>query len=263
MTANEISRAEILDITFENRNKLYGAYALRKTYSKRLFRSLIVSIFFTLGALFSIFFYRSTTTNPGYDLETITTSLPPNFENSKKINNHQPLRTKPKAKKGKVYGVATSFQVGNENSIEQNISNVGATNDFSEGPSTEEKFSTLTTGRLQSSSIENRPDDSPLMSPDLMPSFPGGVEELMRFLEKHLRNPAQLEELSMIIVKISFVVGPDGKLSGFEIIEDGGDIFNNEVIRVLKKMPLWIPGRIALKAVPVRYILPVKFIVGE
>ena len=33
MTNKEILQADLLDILFEHRNKLYGAYALRKTYS--------------------------------------------------------------------------------------------------------------------------------------------------------------------------------------------------------------------------------------
>src|SRR6187455_1702900 len=36
MTNKEILQADLLDILFERRNKLYGAYALRKTYSRRL-----------------------------------------------------------------------------------------------------------------------------------------------------------------------------------------------------------------------------------
>ena len=36
MEANKILSADILDIVFEGRNKEYGAYELRKTYSRRL-----------------------------------------------------------------------------------------------------------------------------------------------------------------------------------------------------------------------------------
>src|SRR4030095_16658283 len=36
MTDKEILQADLLDILFENRNKAYGAYALRKNYSHRL-----------------------------------------------------------------------------------------------------------------------------------------------------------------------------------------------------------------------------------
>jgi protein TonB len=36
MEANSILKADMLDILFENRNKEYGAYELRKTYNKRI-----------------------------------------------------------------------------------------------------------------------------------------------------------------------------------------------------------------------------------
>ena len=45
------------------------------------------------------------------------------------------------------------------------------------------------------------------------------------------------------MVKVKFVVGYDGNLKSFELVQDGGSDFNNEVIRVLKKMPEWIPGK--------------------
>ena len=36
MTSNEILKADVLDIVFDNRNKNYGAYLLRKYYNNRL-----------------------------------------------------------------------------------------------------------------------------------------------------------------------------------------------------------------------------------
>jgi len=36
MTNKEILQADMLDILFEHRNKIYGAYALRKEYNSRL-----------------------------------------------------------------------------------------------------------------------------------------------------------------------------------------------------------------------------------
>src|SRR5215208_147403 len=40
MTSNEILKADVLDIVFDNRNKKYGAYLLRKYYNNRLIISL-------------------------------------------------------------------------------------------------------------------------------------------------------------------------------------------------------------------------------
>ena len=47
MEANKIMSADILDIVFEGRNKEYGAYELRKTYSRRLW--------IAIGSMFGLF----------------------------------------------------------------------------------------------------------------------------------------------------------------------------------------------------------------
>ena len=44
MEANKILNAEFLDILFEGRNKEYGAYELRKSYNKRMVRSIIIML---------------------------------------------------------------------------------------------------------------------------------------------------------------------------------------------------------------------------
>ena len=43
MEANKILNADILDIIFEGKNKSYGAYQLRKNYSKTLTKALIIT----------------------------------------------------------------------------------------------------------------------------------------------------------------------------------------------------------------------------
>ncbi len=44
MTNSEILKANLLDIVFENRNKEYGAYDLRKGYNSRLLIALSVGL---------------------------------------------------------------------------------------------------------------------------------------------------------------------------------------------------------------------------
>src|SRR5580765_1791336 len=52
MLPNEITQSGLLDILFENRNKSYGAYPLRKLYNKRLPLALTVTLF--VAAVFSV-----------------------------------------------------------------------------------------------------------------------------------------------------------------------------------------------------------------
>ena len=98
---------------------------------------------------------------------------------------------------------------------------------------------------------------------DIRPSFPGGMDALKKFLEKHLQNPYDLENGETVNVHIRFVVGYDGKLQGFATIEDGGEMYNKEVIRVLKKMPDWLPGKAKGENVSVYYTIPVKFVMSN
>ena len=101
--------------------------------------------------------------------------------------------------------------------------------------------------------------NTPMMTAEVMPSYPGGMEGLRKFLQKNLQNPEEMDEGDAVTVKIRFVVGYDGKLKSFETVQDGGEVFNNEVIRVLRKMPNWIPGKSRGENVSVYYMIPVKF----
>src|SRR6476620_1495522 len=52
MTSHEILQSSMLDILFENRNKQYGAYALRKFYANRMGVALAISLSSVLLLLF-------------------------------------------------------------------------------------------------------------------------------------------------------------------------------------------------------------------
>jgi len=86
------------------------------------------------------------------------------------------------------------------------------------------------------------------------------MDALRRFLQRNLTNPKEMEEGEEVNVKIKFVVGYDGRLQSFITVQDGGEEFNKEVIRVLKKMPMWEPGKSNGQNVAVYYTIPVKFV---
>lgn len=51
MEANKILQADLLDLLFEDRNKEYGAYELRRKYNKRITLSLIITAALALGVV--------------------------------------------------------------------------------------------------------------------------------------------------------------------------------------------------------------------
>jgi protein TonB len=94
-------------------------------------------------------------------------------------------------------------------------------------------------------------------------SFPGGQQAWMNFLNKYLRTPDELEAGQKKSVMVRFSVGADGSISQFEIMQSGGEAFDNEVIRVLKKMPKWKPAVQNGHNVSVMFTQPVTFMAYE
>jgi len=66
-----------------------------------------------------------------------------------------------------------------------------------------------------------------------------------------------------IRVQVRFVVDKEGMVTGIALLQSGGDDFDKEVLRVIKKMPRWKPGMQHGNKVAVYYHLPVVFEVPE
>ena len=93
-----------------------------------------------------------------------------------------------------------------------------------------------------------------------MPEFPGGNAELMKFLAKNIKYPAEAKqngEQGRVIV--SFVVGKDGKLRDVEVKKGISPALDAEAVRVIKAMPTWKPGRQRGMAVDCKYNIPISF----
>ncbi|MDQ3191605.1 MAG: TonB family protein [Bacteroidota bacterium] len=112
--------------------------------------------------------------------------------------------------------------------------------------------------------------DSLLAAPEIfsivetMPSFPGGEEKLFQYLANNTRYPLQ-EKINGIsgTVYVSFVVEADGSLSNIRMVKEiqNAPGFSVEALRVVSEMPSWIPGIQHGVAVPVKYTLPLRWIV--
>jgi len=97
-----------------------------------------------------------------------------------------------------------------------------------------------------------------------MPSFPGGQEELFKYLAGHVRYPAQAIEAGIQgVVYVTFVVGKDGAIGEAKVLRGIGGGCDEEALRVVKAMPPWEPGRQRGKAVLVRYNIPIRFTLDE
>ncbi len=108
---------------------------------------------------------------------------------------------------------------------------------------------------------EHEGDSTPMVFAEQMPDYPGGYEEMIKYISTNIKYPRLARENNIEAkVLISFVVGKDGKLSDFQILGEESEWgFEEEAIRVLKNMPAWLPGRQDGKAVNVKFTLPISY----
>ena len=97
-------------------------------------------------------------------------------------------------------------------------------------------------------------------SVEQQPEFPGGMAELMKYLEKNLRYPQICKEQGVQgRVFLQFVVNTDSTISNIEVVKSVNPHLDKEALRVVSSMPKWVPGRQYGKPVRVRFILPITF----
>lgn len=96
--------------------------------------------------------------------------------------------------------------------------------------------------------------------PDILPQYPGGLNNLMRYLSQNIIYPesCKKEKIEGHVI-VSFVVGKDGKATDFSIVKSPDERLGQEAVRVLNGMSRWSPGRKDGECVPVKMTLPVFF----
>lgn len=262
MWSQTILQSDVLDIVFENRNKDYGAYALRKNYANRLFTALfytvIIIVMFCLLSHYSAKSYFKNAVAPFYDsiivapVSILPDVIKPKIKPAVKAasthiaqSNGTPVITdKPTDTLVKIAAIDTKNLVA--------IDVVGAPKGTS---------NTNVDGAGLKDSVATKPFISSILnSADVMPEFPGGAEAFQKFMLRNIKNPDDINEGEKIIIKAKFVVNADGSISGITILQSGRNDLDAEVMRVLNKMPNWKPGIQNGKNVAVYFQLPVSFI---
>lgn len=275
MTRKEIAQAPLLDIIFENRNKEYGAYALRQGYQKHMLVALGAGIsLITLFVFFKSFGGNNHNgNNPAERKEMVIREfvVPPDKpkepEKPKEIQKPKVQVKTPAAPK-----VAT-VQFTTPPKITETVRTPMPPVDDMKGkiisdikkPGVPDSGIAKTPVKITdgngtvTQSGPSRPDQEFVIQ-EKDPEFPGGPEALKNFLARYLNTPEELDAGERKVVKVRFKVDKDGAVNTFEIVTSGGGEFDNEVLRVCKKMPRWIPAIQNGTHVPVSYVLPVTFI---
>lgn len=271
MTANQILKADLLDILFEHRNKEYGAYVIRKAYPKNLLKALVLMLLFVLALCLYVISQPKKITS-----RIIPINLTPpertleNLKEEKKPIEVQPQRTvraQPPTRVDHQIRIIPDDQIQKNPPVDRSD-----TSNYVPGPTNSSGTGHDGTGIVQgttSTQLNNQPvisDPEPpaiLKYAEVAPEFPGGTEAWMNYLRRMLHVPDDLEPGERKTVKVRFVVNITGEVTDVVIVQSAGLVFDKEVVRVISKMPNWKPGKQKGKAVAVYFTQPVTFTAGE
>lgn len=272
MTNNEILKADILDLIFENRNKDYGAYALRRGYNNRLFISLgtalaMVGLFLFLNRTDELNSTSAPSNRMDNEMKITKVILPAEKQKEKDIKKEKIQVEKKVASKKFV----SKIEIKPDDKVKEKTPDIASLDSVRISDKTVEGEKDIKTTIIKTKSEnigttvipDGNTKQSEFIPVERDPEFPGGRDALNKFLARNLNSPSNLEDGEIKTVRIRFKVDKDGQVKNFEIVTSGGNEFDNEVVRVCKKMPRWIPALQNGTNVPVSYVLPVTFIGAE
>ena len=251
MEPNQIKDAHILDILFEGRNKEYGAYELRMTYNRRVVKAMIVT-----GGMIGLLFAGSYVSGLGtskkfirpvvQDIDLLAVKEP-----DKPLPPPPPPPKAPPQVKTVIFTppkIVKNEEVKPDEKPPENkdvddarigtVNTPGSADDGIAGP----PVSNGAAGVVEAPKKVD--DDLPFTRVEIDASFPGGMTQWARFLNKNLRYPD--EAITQGIggtVMVQFVVDLDGNVSDVKAIsgpETGG--LREEAERVIKKSGKWVPA---------------------
>jgi protein TonB len=249
------------EVVFETRNKMYGAYMLRKNYGRRTLLSTAIAICLVSGFLFAL-----TLTNKAIEKkapEVQITQLATVRLDEIKIQPKKEPKKQSLVQKAQGGGVENrTVNIVDNNTKKTNVFSrfggigLGGDDDdffgFPEDPNFE----------VDTTTVKKKKNNNFKTFAQFMPEFPGGVSELYAFLQDNIYYPERMKNLGIEgTVYVSFVIEEDGSISRVSVERgiENGDELNKIALKAIQKMPNWIPGRSGNTSVAVKQTIPIQF----
>ena len=264
------------DLMFENRNKEYGAYVLRRQTTSRNIKSIIaVLILFALVMVYMVAKNAYDDYQKAHMAQTQVTELTALQEQKKEAKVERKEIVKQEKIEQVVEKVKSSIkftaplikkddevrpedEMKSQDEIMNSKVAVGFANVIGNDESGEvlKAKEALVTEPVKPKEEENKVFDVV----EQMPSFPGGMAALMAYLQKSIKYPPVAEENGIQgRVVCTFVVERDGSVTDVKVAKSVDPSLDKEAVRVVSAMPKWIPGKQNGQSVRVKYTLPVTF----
>lgn len=257
------------EIIFEDKNKQYGAYTLRRTSSTRHRNAFLVVGAIAFVAFLTPMAFKALHIGQGRDdlgaveMTNINLDKPEvKDENTvKKLDVPPPPELKstikftaPIIKKDEEVPESDmkSQEELTETKVAISIADVKGTNE-----ETGVDIKTLQDNKVV---VAEEPEERIFEVVEVSPSFPGGDAELMKYLNGNIKYPVVAQENNIQgKVTVQFVVGRDGSIQDVQVVRGVDPSLDKEAKRVIQSMPKWIPGKQGGTAVKCKFYVPVNF----
>ena len=252
MKRNENKVPAFDEIIFENRNKEYGAYDLRKRYKSVTSLSILSALAFCSVIVVLLFVIPEK--GKASDITDKTVII--------RMDDYKPeVFKEPEAKPP-----ADLFRTV-RNVVPEVAKDTTIPTDFI--PANDDLIHTFTNKDVNDTDAvitdvipepEIPVEIEPVIFAKEMPEFPGGSQALLDYIAKNIKYP---EEAIMNNIQgkvtLKFVVNTDGSVNRIEILRGVDPLLDHEAIRVVATLPKFRPGKQNGIPVPVWFMVPVNF----
>lgn len=262
MDVNKILTADVLDILFENKNKSYGAYDLRKTYGKRI-RFAMVAMLVFVAVIYALSILGGSVKKKQSQVLVQDVSLASVNEEKQIKKPETPPPPPPKQEPPKVE--ITKFtppKIVKDNEVrpDDELKEVNKLADTKLGTINQAgvKDNGLVTnavapgavgghgGAIEAPKQAKEEDDDKVFTVVQIPAeFPGGTEAWARYLQRNLNRDIPVQNGAppgRYTVYVTFIVDKTGNISDVHAENDPGYGTKDEAIRVIKRGPKWKPA---------------------
>lgn len=266
---------EWADIVFQGRNKVYGAYQLRRSTGKRNIWAMVFVAAVAAVTYLGLAAYNSYQAAQKAKFEAeMESSL---IETKKEAKVEKKTETPKVEQVQKVEKVKSSIaftppvikkdsevkpeeEMKTQDELKETKTAIGAFdvkgNDESGGTVLKAVEEIATPEPPKQEAEQNKVFDVV----EQQPQFPGGMGALNQWLGSNIKYPAMAAENGIEgRVIVQFVVERDGSVSGVHVVRGVDSSLDKEATRVVAQMPKWIPGKQNGSAVRVKYTVPVTF----
>jgi protein TonB len=248
---NQILQTDLLDLLFEGRNKLYGAYELRKKYGKRLAIA-VASMILCCVLLFFVISYAFAKNDSHTKLTLTDPTLIDLAPEEKRPEPELPPPPKEKEPPIQTVKLTTPILTTEEIKPEDEIPDKEILEDSKIGkikvdgivdpdaiaPPIEGNKTGVTNIQKKS----DNEDEGIVIHVQIESEYPGGLESWKRFLNKNIRYPElAIENQIQGMVIVQFIVDRSGNVSEVQAIS-GPNELRDEAVRVIRKSGQWIPA---------------------